>query len=210
MARPQQFDPTLALEQAMDTFWERGFESTPVRDLCQAMGMNSGSVYGAFGDKRALFLAALDHYIDTVSRDAAQRISSAGSGLAGIRAFFEFLIDAIRSGKRRWGCLVTNSVAELACRDPDVAAKAKLQLTRLERSFAAALAQARAAGETAPEVGPEAATFLVCVVQGLNVLARTNPSRLTLQRVVDVALRSLRVPPVPKRIQRRVQGRDAA
>lgn len=186
----------------MDTFWEHGFESTSVRDLCQAMGMNSGSVYGAFGDKRALFLAALDHYIDTVSREAAQRITSAGSGLAGIRAFFEFLIDAIQGGKRRWGCLVTNSVAELACRDPEVAARAKLQLTRLERSFAAALEQARAAGETALDIQP-AATFLVCVVQGLNILAKTNPSRQTVQKVADVALDSLAARPAPKRMQRK-------
>jgi TetR/AcrR family transcriptional repressor of nem operon len=195
MARPKEFDQSLVLDQAMDTFWERGFDGTAVRDLCEAMALNSGSLYGAFGDKRALFLAALDRYIDTVSREAAEQITGAPSGLAGIRAFFDFLIDAMQSGKRRWGCLVTNSVAELACRDPEIAAKAKLQLTRLERSFSAALERARSAGEIAPDIGVETATFLVCVVQGLNILAKTGPSRDTLQRVVEVALKGLGTPP---------------
>lgn len=187
----------------MNIFWERGFDGTAVRDLCDAMALNSGSLYGAFGDKRALFLAALDRYIDTVSRQAADRIADAPSGLEGIRAFFDLLIDAMQGGKRRWGCLVTNSVAELACRDPEIAARAKLQLTRLERSFAFALERAHSAGEIAPDIGPDTAAFLVCVVQGLNILAKTAPGRKALEGVVDVALNSIGAPLVPRRGHRK-------
>lgn len=186
MGRQKEFDQSLALEQAMDVFWERGFEATSVRDLCDAMALNSGSLYGAFGDKRTLFLSALDHYVETISRETSERINGETSGLAGIRAFFNFLIGAIQSGKRRWGCLVTNSVAEAAFHDPEIAVRVKRQLKRLERSFAQALERARLDGEIT--AGPDAAAFLVCVVQGINIMARTGPTRKTLQQVVDVAL----------------------
>ena len=64
-------------------------------------------------------------YVDTVSRQAIERIGSGHSGLSGIRSYFDHLIAAMLDGKRRWGCLITNSVAELALHDPDVAARVK-------------------------------------------------------------------------------------
>lgn len=191
MARPKEFKQSDALERAIDAFWQHGYGAIAVRDLCDAMNIHSGSLYGTFGDKRSLFLASLDRYIDTVSRQAVERIDGAPSGCEGIRAFFDFLLDAMLSGKRRWGCLVTNSVAEVACRDADVAARAKLQFARLENAFTRALARAQSAGELREGTGPESAMFLVCVVQGMNVLAKTSPDRKTLQGIVDVALKGV-------------------
>jgi len=155
------------------------------------MDLNPGSLYGAFGDKRALFLAVLDRYMDTVSRLAIDCIGGAPSGMLGIRAFFDNLVTAMTGGKRRWGCLVTNSIAELSLRDPQIAEKVKLHLGRVEMAFAGALARARTEGELAQGIGPESAAFLVCVLQGLNVLAKTKPGREVLQGIVDVALKTL-------------------
>lgn len=194
MARPREFEQSVALERAIDAFWQHGYGAIPVRDLYDAMNIHSGSLYGTFGDKRSLFLASLDRYIDTVSRQAVERIDGAPSGSEGIRAFFEFLIDAMLSGKRRWGCLVTNSVAGASCRDPDVAARAKLQFARLENAFTKAPARAQNTGELNEGAGPESAMFLVCLVQGMNVLGKTSPDRKTLQGIVDCALKGLLKP----------------
>ena len=191
MGRPKEFDEAAVLDHAMDTFWEHGFDGTAVHDLCAAMRLNPGSLYGAFGDKRALFLAALDRYVVTVSRQAIERIEGADSGMAGLRAYFDHLIAAILGGKRRWGCLVTNSAAELALHDPDVAARVKLHLARIESAFAGALARAQASGEVVGGSAPLMAAFLVCLVQGLNILAKTKPERRVLEGVVDVALKAL-------------------
>jgi TetR/AcrR family transcriptional repressor of nem operon len=194
MARPKEFDEATVLDEAVDAFWERGFDGTVVQDLCAAMGLNPGSLYGTFGDKRALFLAALDRYVDTVSRQAIERIGGGHSGLTGIRSYFDHLIAAMLDGKRRWGCLITNSAAELALHDPDVAARVKLQLARIESAFASALARAQAAGELAEGAGPHGAAFLVCLVQGLNILAKIKPERRALEGVVEVALKALTSP----------------
>jgi TetR/AcrR family transcriptional regulator, transcriptional repressor for nem operon len=194
MARTKEFDEAAVLDHAVDTFWEHGFDGTAVQDLCAAMGLNPGSLYGAFGDKRALFLAALDRYVDTVSGQALERIGSGHSGLTGIRSYFDYLIAAMLDGKRRWGCLITNSAAELALHDPDVAARVKLHLARIESAFASALARAHASGELAEGIGAQGATFLVCLVQGLNILAKTKPERQVLEGVVDFTLKALASP----------------
>ncbi len=155
MARPKQFDPEIALDLAVDIFWESGFEATSIERLCRRLKLNPGSLYGAYGDKRALFIAILDRYVDKVSLEAIQRISGSPSGILGIVNYFNFLIEAIVGGKRRWGCLITNSLIELAAREPEIAAKVELHFTRLETAFASALARAQAAGELRPGFGPE-------------------------------------------------------
>lgn len=191
MARPKEFDESTALSKAVDTFWEHGFDGTGMQDLCAEMNLNVGSLYGTFGDKRALFIKVLDRYTDTVSRQAIECIGSASSGMAGIRAFFVNAAEAMAGGKRRWGCLITNSIAELALHDPEIAAKVKLHLARVETTFASALARARTDGEVSPGVGPESAAFLLCVLQGLNVLAKTKPGKQVIEGIVDVALKGL-------------------
>lgn len=188
MARPKEFDPDVALDRAVDAFWEHGFERTGVQELCRSLRLNPGSLYGTYGDKRALFFAVLDRYIEKVSRAAIERISHEPSGIAGIRAYFDHLIEAIVDGKRRWGCLITNSVVEFAAREPEIAAKVKVHFARLEKAFAGALARASASGELKSHPGPEAAAYLVCVVQGLNVIARTKPTRKRLRMIIDTAL----------------------
>src|SRR5262245_55977315 len=60
--RPRAYDPETALQNAIDVFWQTGYSGTSLDDLSAATGMNRPSLYAAFGDKRALYLKALDHY----------------------------------------------------------------------------------------------------------------------------------------------------
>jgi TetR/AcrR family transcriptional repressor of nem operon len=191
LARPRSFDPNMVLDHAVGAFWRNGYDAAGIEALCDVTKLGPGSLYAAFGGKRDLFLAALDRYRDQVSADAIRRISSPASGLTGIRAYFANLVDAIAEGRRRRGCLLTNSLIEMGERDPAVSEKVILNLVRLETAFATALTRASADGEIGPEPGAKAANFLVCVVQGLNVLANTQPNRQTLEQIVASALRAL-------------------
>ena len=188
MSRPREFNTDLALDAAVETFWRNGYEATQVQALCRAMKLNPGSLYSAFGDKRELFLLALDRYMETISREAIARINGEESGLGGIVAYFTQLIGAIVDGKKKWGCLITNSLIELSVAEPAIKAKVELHFARLEAAFAVALARAQASGELRKGVGPEAAEFLVCAVQGLNVFAKTKPSRQRLEHIMWTAL----------------------
>jgi len=191
MGRARTFDVGEVLDMALEMFWQRGFDGTSIQALCEVTNLQPGSVYAAFGSKRDLFVAAVRRYIETVSAEAVDRINGAPSGLQGLREYFAHLIDAMVDGKRRWGCLITNSLVELASHDPDLAGMFQLHLAHLQTSFAAALARARAEGELRPGTGPESAGMLVALVQGMNVMAKTRPGRLALQDVVDAALAGL-------------------
>lgn len=191
VGRPRTFDADDALDAALEAFWEHGFESTSVQDLCRAMQMRPGSVYSAFGNKRDVFTAALRRYTQTVSAEAVRRITAAPTGMAGVRDYFEHLVDAMVDGNRRWGCLITNSLVEFAARDPELAGMITLHIANLRAAFEAALTRAAADGELRPGAGPGSAALLVAVVQGMNVIAKSRPGRAALDEIVRATLDGL-------------------
>ncbi|QUQ72312.1 TetR/AcrR family transcriptional regulator [Kutzneria sp. CA-103260] len=188
MGRTRGFDTDRALDAALRTFWEHGYEASSIQDLCRAMDVQPGSVYAAFGTKRELFGAALRRYVQTVSSEAIGRITAAPTGLLGLRDYFSHLVDAMVDGDRRWGCLITNSLVEFAGRDAELAGLMQLHLANLRAAFAAALSRAEAAAEIRPGSSPD---LLVAVVQGMNVLAKNQPGRPVLQSIADAALAGL-------------------
>ncbi len=68
MARHKKFEREEVLGKAMETFWRYGYQGTSIQDLLENMGINRGSLYDTFGNKRSLFLAAIAHYDETVSK----------------------------------------------------------------------------------------------------------------------------------------------
>ena len=69
MARPREFDEGAVLDAAVLCFWKQGYEATSVRDLVAQTGITAASLYNAFGDKRALYQRALDHYVEASTAD---------------------------------------------------------------------------------------------------------------------------------------------
>ena len=191
MGQAKHFDPEERLDRAVNAFWKNGFDGLSIQQLCKAMGLFPGSVYGTYGDKRQLFIKAIDRYIMTYSAEAVEILGQDTSGLTALQNYFDRLIDGMIDGKRRWGCLITNSIVELAQHEPTIRAKIDVHLLRLETAFAGAIARARQAGEIPGNTPLDSAAFLVCVVQGLNVLAKTKPSRQKLELIVSNALSSL-------------------
>lgn len=195
MGQAKQFDPAERLDRAVDAFWKSGFDGIGVQELCRAMDLFPGSLYNAYGDKRQLFIQAVDRYMATHSAEAIEILSREASGLAALKSYFGRLTDGILDGNRRWGCLVTNSIVELAQREPAIRTRVEVHLARLETAFAGAIARAREAGEIPKDTSLDMAAYLVCVVQGLNVLARTGPSRERLDLIVSAAIAALGAKP---------------
>ena len=108
-----------------------------MQEICRVTGLNPGSVYAAFGDKHGLFIEALKSYMASMSRETIARLNSNPSGRAGIADYYAALIEAMLDGKRRWGCLVTNSIVEFAMNDPQISEAFQLHLARLETAYLA-------------------------------------------------------------------------
>lgn len=192
MARTKEFDPDVALQRALELFWERGYESTSMNDLVERLGVAKASIYATFGGKRELYIKALDHYLRR--RDVIGPLAQPGPAVPAVRAFLDSYVATCLADELRRGCMVVNSAVEFASRDPGVLAKVAASWTELETALAGALTRARAQGEIPESKDPQAlARFLLVLLQGLQVLARADPDPRRLRDAVDQAMVAVQI-----------------
>ena len=192
MARPKEFENDVVLDRAMQVFWSRGYQGTSIQHLVARMGIQRGSLYATFGDKRTLFFAAIDRYDRVVTAKLLATLEHPGSGKDAIRRFFRLKVELSMEPGRPRGCLVTNSTAELASRDRGTATRVGAVLTKIESAFHRAVVRAQKGGEIDPARNPRAlARFLTSSAQGLSVMAKASPGRAVLEDIVKVTLAAL-------------------
>ena len=192
MPPSKQYNRNDALDAAMALFWRQGFESTTYDDLVQETGASRYGLYGDFGDKRDLYLAALDHYRDVMVTALLGGLERRDAGLSELVAYFERLGDGRLHPKRCPGCLFARAAMETASRDDAVAKRVKAHFTRQRRTFRRALENAKQADELPGGIDPERyAELLVGLVQGLAVMAVSGTPRKKLEQAVETALAPL-------------------
>jgi TetR/AcrR family transcriptional repressor of nem operon len=173
----------------MQVFWEKGYEATSVQDLVDRMGINRFSLYDTFGDKHALFLAALDRYCTQAVSALVHDMERADAGIVAIHQYFRDAVGFFASRKGWQGFLMTNTMVECSPHDPEVAMKVQAHLERLETAFTRALGQAQAAGELQTRQNTaDLARFLAGSAVGLQALAKTSPGRKALEGYTTVVL----------------------
>ena len=135
----------------MDAFWAKGYEATSMADLCSCTGLHKGSLYQAFGDKHALFMNALKHYADSEFHATTAVLQGLTSPLEIIRTLVNKVCDDASSER---GCMMLNSMVELAPHDPAV--KAAVQAFGVQRMQAVTgmIADAQQAGEFSVKAEP--------------------------------------------------------
>ncbi|NEO72760.1 MAG: TetR/AcrR family transcriptional regulator [Moorea sp. SIO3H5] len=189
MARHKTFDPEDVLEKAMETFWLYGYEGTSMQDLVKTMGINRGSLYDTFGDKRSLFLAAIAHYNDTCVKNAIASLQAPTASKQAIIDFFYNLIEGAVDDKDHRGCLLTNTAVELCPHDPQTKSRIAANLRSVENAFKKALSTAREQGEITTNHDLQAlAQYFTSSIQGLRVISKVNQDPETLRAIVKVIL----------------------
>ncbi|WP_027567124.1 TetR/AcrR family transcriptional regulator [Bradyrhizobium sp. URHA0013] len=185
--RPRSFDTDAAVERAMGVFWSRGYHATALPDLLRATKLSRGSLYAAFGDKHSLFLRALDRYVaEALTR---MDVEFDKEPVDRLRAYLAGYVDRTSGANGRRGCLLVATAMELAGRDAEVDRRIASFFKAMEARVADALSRAKAAGKLADGVEPSsAAKILLCFVEGLRVVGKTAPTRLTSQAAVDALL----------------------
>jgi TetR/AcrR family transcriptional repressor of nem operon len=118
MARHKEFDKAEVLEKAMQLFWQQGYEATSVRDLIEATGISSSSLYESFGDKRALYLAALRLYCQGEQGNFQAMIAQHESLKDVIAQAFRNAREQVNSQ----GLFSMNSIIEFGNRDAEITA----------------------------------------------------------------------------------------
>jgi TetR/AcrR family transcriptional repressor of nem operon len=189
MARPREFDEEAALDAAVQCFWEQGYEATSVRDLAARMGITGASLYNAFGDKRSLYRRSLDFYVERSFRERAGRLGGRLPPRDAIIAFFHEIIERSLGDAKAKGCLMVNSALEAGPRDPEFRVVVANVLGQIEAFFYRSAAAGQRDGtipltHSAEDLG----CFLLSVLLGIRVLARTAPERSQLEGALRPAL----------------------
>ena len=186
--RPISFDRDAALRKAMLLFWRHGYESTSLSELTAALGVTPPSIYAAFGDKKGLFLEAVDLYLSgpvtsesiieqaTTAREAAERLlEAAATGFTGTTT--------------PAGCLLASSAISCSAAAADVQAELAARRRGIERLLKQRIARDITSGELHGETDADAlAGHVMAVIQGMSTLARDGAPRKKLVRVASTAM----------------------
>jgi len=171
MGRPRKFDCDAVLEGAVDLFRERGFDGVSIPDLTEQLGICRQSLYSNYGDKRGLYLAALDRYGQREVDVKLAVLEQDGSPLANVHEVLD-CFESYGADCPNAGCLTGTALVE-ARQDERTLEVAGAHIRRLEQGFRETLERAQTAGELKPEASPERlARALITTCQGIGLLVR--------------------------------------
>ena len=178
--RPRAFEADTALGQAMDVFWSDGFAATSLDDISAATGLNRPSLYGAFGDKRALYLQAYGQYRKRVNESFEPLFAAREPLRVKLRRILTACLDLYLSGPNGpRGCFTVLSAASEAIDGTD-------------RAFGRMFADARAAGELPEDADPRRlARMATATLHTLSIRARARIPRAEILPIVDDAVTTI-------------------
>ncbi len=188
--RPLSFDREAALHEAMLLFWRHGYESTSLADLTAAMGVTAPSIYAAFGDKKRLFLAAVDRYLSGPSSPQTI-IDQAPTARDAAWVLISGAVIAFTGEETPPGCMLATSAISCSAGAADVQRTLAETRNAVEEHLRARLDRAVVAGELPVGTDTEALAALVTtIIQGTSTLARDGASREKLERVAAMGMRA--------------------
>lgn len=191
MARPQEFNATEALHQAMDVFWCKGYEATSLADLLEAMGLSKSSLYAAFGGKRELFVAAFDAYRAERAREMHQ-ILTQGPARQAIERFFRKIVTDAGNGDSSRGCMSINQAVEMAPRDPEIRTRVFQDFALIEDALSQTIERGQAEGSVkSADNARNLARLLVLAFPGLQVMVRAGGDKAKLDDTLNLLLSTL-------------------
>ena len=187
--RPRAFEIDEALDKAIIVFSERGYHGTSIADLRQGMGVAAGSLYKAFKDKKAIFLAAFDRYKQVRNAVLDDELRLGANGRDKVFRMLRVYAEASLGEAGRRGCLVVGTAVELAAFDEEAAERVHRSMSRTEEQLRALLAEGQEDGSISLSLDPQAtARLLLSLIYGLRVLGKTGPTPAQAYSVVDGAM----------------------
>ncbi|MDH3226025.1 MAG: TetR/AcrR family transcriptional regulator [Thermoleophilia bacterium] len=169
--RPRSFDTELALADAQDLFWRRGYRDTTTRDLESRLGVNQSSLYNAFGSKAELLDAVLERYEHQLEDEVIGPLRGDVAGLASLEGFVERFVDWLVAHGAR-GCLIARMMGEGGDLGPAVADRLGSYRAELRYVLRDGLRRAARAGEIAGSSVERRADLLLSAVLGVNLGAQ--------------------------------------
>ncbi len=191
--RPRAFEPEAALTQAMDVFWKDGFAATSLDDVSAATGLNRPSLYGAFGDKRALYLQAYSQYRKHVNDAFAPLFAESKPLRVKLKHILVTALDLYLSGEEGpRGCFTVLTASSDAIAEPEIYGLVAEAIDATDRAFGRLFANARATGELSENADARRlARIASATIHTLSIRARARIPRAELLPIVDDAVTTI-------------------
>jgi AcrR family transcriptional regulator len=188
--RPRAYQPEIALGKALDLFRKGGFAATSLDDLSAATGMNRPSLYGAFGDKRELYIKAYQRYRADAAAAMIDIFREEQPIRRRLQRIFAVALDIYLSGDAGpRGCFTVMTAASEAVSDPDIRAMVLQGFSELDKAFAACFRLAKEKGELAPSADPAVLAQLAsATIHSIAIRARARVPRKELEAIVNGAI----------------------
>ncbi|MGV1046883.1 TetR/AcrR family transcriptional regulator [Limnohabitans sp.] len=172
MARPIEFNHQQAVDKALLLFWRKGYQATSMSDLVDAMEISRSSFYSAFKDKRSLFLLCLDLFGERTCQ-VLQKARIQMAAIDALQFFFERHLSGPRPQQASLGCMLVNTVLEMAGVDDELSDRASEHLVEMQNLFEDCLGDAGCQ----PEQAHALAGVLMLLNEGIRVASRRRMKR---------------------------------
>lgn len=193
MGRPASFKPQELLGDITELFWRQGYFATSVADLGETTGLNPGSLYNAFGNKRGVLVASLEYYGRRSIDRARTALQDQDDIEQAIKGFFDVMIDVIVKDEDAKGCFLVNTWLETASHDDEIKAQIQRIFDSVEEQFHSALLDAQKRGRISSTADISVLSqYLMMTIWGLRVKGRISPDRQQLQSMVYQATEAIR------------------
>ncbi len=188
--RPRGFESDAALEAAMLTFWEKGYNATSLDDLVARTGASRAGLYKTFGDKRAVFLKALDLYGARFEARAAAVLAEEPRAREAVRRLMIASAERLSGGEAPPGCLRCIATLELMGADAALDAALIEANAHYERVIQTVVDHGVREGQLGKDDADGLARYVTGAVNGMVILARSGTTRDGLVGYVDRAMRA--------------------
>ena len=187
--RPRSFDRDEALEGAIAVFWEHGYDTTSIALLTKALGIGAPSLYAAFGDKRTLFMEALDRYLRTYAAFTVRALAEEPNARDAVERLLREAATAYTGAGHPPGCLLITAATNCSPQSADIAAHLRGIRAAGLRALEDKIAAAARTGELPARTDAHAlATFYAAVLLGMSGQARDGGTRTDLEQIAASAL----------------------
>ena len=192
MPRVREFDPQTVLADATQIFWRNGYADTSMEDIVSQTGVSRYGLYGTFGNKKELLIAAIRHYDETMSQLLMASLQDHEASLPAIIDYWRTIAEHAKDETFCAGCLIVNVAVEVAPHDSDVSAEVQRIDRKHQALFTRAIQNGQMKGEVPTHIDAEgSALMMVSLARGLALMVRAGTDSDTLWPAVNAALATL-------------------
>lgn len=186
MARPQTYNRQDVLEATMQLFWRKGYEATSIKELVEATGLQPGSLYSAFENKRQLFSESLELYFEQLYSEVKLALEADTSAEMRIRNLFDKVLLGYLMSSGRKSCLLLNTLLEIPDEDREMRSRISSMYKKIEEDLCFVLGEARIQGSLRPGISPEImAKTLMSNIFGMEVYSHMSQDENELKQIMN-------------------------